>query len=95
MPPISRIRRDHLQERTVWMIAAPLAKTGRWFLWPGLQGDTRREAIAAWQAVYPSYSWRKAYRNGWRVVRVDLHLAGRSTLDTSTAEAAGGDDAAD
>ena len=83
MPPVSRIRRDTLDPlENLYMMAAPRGDSRRRFLWPALCGRRRRDVIAAWQAIYPEYTWRKAYRRGWRVVRVRVTLAERSAVPT-------------
>lgn len=44
-------------------------------------GATRRDALAAWQRIWPNQTWRRAYRLGWRVLRCGLWIDTASTLE--------------
>jgi hypothetical protein len=75
MPPISKVATGQVEGWTGYAMAAPKGTTGRNFLWAQLCGSTRREVIRQWQTIYANLTWAKAYRRGWRVVRVDMRVA--------------------
>lgn len=78
MPPISKVPRARVREWNGYAMAAPLGRSLDRFLWATMLGGTRRDVIRRWQEVYANMTWRQAYRRGWRVVRVQMHVDPKS-----------------
>lgn len=74
MPPASKVTRRQLQPlHNLWIVVRLYEVNDGDYLDATLS-RRRREAIAKFCTTWKSYQgeWRKAYRNGWRVVRVSL-----------------------
>lgn len=69
MAAASKIPQAHFQSWLGWCVLTPGGDPiGRTIT------DSRRNAIAAWQALFPRKTWRKCYAQGFRAVRVVLTL---------------------
>lgn len=88
MPPASRVPEGKVDAWSGWATAYPLKHDPNRLVLSSLTiSTTRRSALRAWQALFPRWTWRGAYRKGWRVLRVKMEVATGSLARAAIAPA--------